>query len=175
MLKNRSSSFGLVDSLLGLIGFFVMIGLCFFVVHKIDPSTSKSTAYNQTSTSASSSVASYAILSPATVPSKAPECKQTIALQADGNSGPVTCANGDLNVDEWDALATLEPTVLTLGYGASSAQVQAALCADVKSSQSDANTNNASVIEGTIYQIASLYYGWNFSTNPSSVLSQAGC
>lgn len=117
----------------------------------------------------------YAVLSPATVPSKTPECNQPISFAANGNSGPVQCANGDLNVLEWNALSALEPTVLTLGYSATPSQIQAALCSDANASNADANTRNSNVIEGTVYQIAALYYGWNFSPSPSVILTDGGC
>ncbi|HEX7368563.1 MAG TPA: hypothetical protein VF261_02810 [Candidatus Saccharimonadales bacterium] len=110
----------------------------------------------------------YATLAPATVPSKTPECSHKLTFSSNGNSGPVTCANGDLNTAEWTSLAALEPTVLTLGYTATAVQVQAALCADVR-----ANVSNAT--EGTAYQIASLYYGWQFAANPGTVLTNGTC
>jgi hypothetical protein len=172
--KNKNG-FSLVDLFFILLGFLIMGSVGLLVFHSLHH-TSKNASTTQTSSSGSSSTsnASYTVLSPATVPSKTAECNQQITFSSNGNSGPVQCSNGDLNVLEWNALATLEPTVLTLGYGATSIQVQTALCNDVKSSQSDANTNNADIIEGTVYQIAKLYYDWNFSPDPSTVLS-GGC
>ncbi|HUD81266.1 MAG TPA: hypothetical protein VMR08_01390 [Patescibacteria group bacterium] len=123
----------------------------------------------------SSNTPSYAVLSPATVPSKTPECSQKLTYSGNGDSEPVQCANSDLNVTEWNALAALEPTVMTLGYDASSAQVQSALCTDARDSSSDANTNFSNIIEQTTYQIAALYYGWNFSSDPSVVLTNGTC
>ena len=117
----------------------------------------------------------YAVLSPATVPSKTPECSQPITFASNGNSGPVQCANGDLNILEWNALSAIEPSVLTLGYTPSVSQLQKALCSDANASSSDANTRNSNAIEGTVYQIAALYYGWNFSPNPSVVLANGTC
>jgi hypothetical protein len=178
MRLTKSSSdkaFDPVDIALVLAGFLVIALIGYFVVSKISGSA-KNTALNKVSASASTtSSPSYTVLSPATVPSKAAECTEPITLASNGNSGPVRCSNGDLNATEWNTLATLEPSVLSLGYSATASQVQTALCNDVKVTQSDANTNNASAIEGTVYQIASLYYGWSFSPDPSTVLSQGSC
>jgi len=63
---------------------------------------------------------------------------------------------------------------MSLGYGATVAQIQPALCADANASDSDANTKNGSIVEATVYQISALYYGWNFSTNPAAILN-GGC
>lgn len=117
----------------------------------------------------------YAILPPATVPSKQAECAQTITLNSNGTSGPLQCADGSLNVTEWNALSTVEPKVMTLGYGASQAQVAAAMCTDVKNTRSDATTNNASLIEANAYKLSKLYYGWHFSASPLAILSSGTC
>jgi hypothetical protein len=117
----------------------------------------------------------YAILGPATVPSKVPECSHAISFQSNGNSGPIQCANGDLNTIEWKALAALEPSVMSLGYSPSISQLQTDLCNDANASNSDANTKNSYVTEATIYQISALYYGWHFSSNPATILTNGGC
>lgn len=117
----------------------------------------------------------YAILSPATVPSKIAECSQPLTYASNGNPEPLSCAGGGLNILEWQALAALEPKVMTLGYGASASQVQSAVCTDATDSNSDANTNYSNVIEETTYQISALYYGWNFPSNPAAVLSNGSC
>jgi len=123
---------------------------------------------NSTKQRTTSATNLYAVLVPATVASKSAECTQTISYASNGVPGPVQCSNGDLNATDWAALAALEPQVLTLGYGASSSQVQSALCSDVQS-------NISNPIEETIYQIAVLYYGWNFSSDPSVVISNGTC
>ncbi|MHB1865291.1 MAG: hypothetical protein ACYCPS_04000 [Candidatus Saccharimonadales bacterium] len=121
------------------------------------------------STSQTNKTASpYATLPPATVPSKTAECSQQVIYASNGVPGPVQCANGNLNADDWQALAALEPKVLTLGYGVSIQQVQSTLCSDVK-----ANISNP--IEQTVYQIASLYYGWNFNPSPALILNSSNC
>jgi hypothetical protein len=128
------------------------------------PSESNNSA---TGTDATTNTA-YAVLSPATVPSKTAECTEAISFSSNGDSGPITCSDGNLNVTEWNGLAALEPTVMTLGYGATSAQIQSALCADVR-----ANISNP--IEVTTYQIAALYYGWDFNPSPTSVITNGTC
>lgn len=153
---------------LGLVGYFVLHDL---------HATAKPVAYTPTTAKPAVTAAptsSYAVLPPATVPSKTAECSQPITFASNGTSGPVQCANGDLNATEWNALSALEPGVMSLGYSPTAAQVQTALCSDANASNSDANTKNSSLVEATVYQISALYYGWAFSPSPTSVLS-GGC
>jgi hypothetical protein len=158
-----------------MVGFITMALVSFMIFHHLHQNQNGTGSANTTSTAAGLSTNPYATLSPATVESKKAECSQAVTFASDGNSTPITCSNGDLNVTEWNALATLEPTVLSLGYNATVAQVQTALCNDVNLTRSDANTDNATVIEATVYQIAALYYGWNFTTNPTTVLGTSNC
>ena len=127
--------------------------------------TSSSSAISPSTTTSSQS---YTTLSPASVPPKVAECSQAVSYASNGVPGPIQCANGDLNTADWKALAALEPKVLSLGYRASIATVQATLCSDVK-----ANISNP--IELTAYQIATIYYGWSFSSNPSVVITNGSC
>jgi hypothetical protein len=179
MEKSLKNNKGLVfyQALLGFL-IALALGILFLFVLTRHPKTinnSNASSQNTTSSASTSSTDLYATLSPATVPSKVPECNQQITFESTGNPAPITCANGYLNTQAWSALATLEPSVLTLGYNATSSQVQSALCADYEAGKSDANTNDFNVIEGSAYQIATLYYGWNFSTNPAKVLSNGIC
>ena len=156
----RKSGHALLQISVAAVILVILLLAIHFVTHSGSPSNKPSLSASSTTTPTSSAPATnatspYATLSPATVASKAAECNQT-------------CPNGDLNVDEWNVLAALEPSVFVLGYGASAAQVQAALCADV-----GANVSNP--IEATVYQIAALYYGWNFTSNPSVVLTNGTC
>jgi hypothetical protein len=154
----------------------LVIGVAgYFVFHEVHASSSTVSGSPKAAQASNTSTNSYAVLSPATVPSKVPECATPVSFQADGNSGPVQCPNGDLNATEWNALAALEPTVMSLGYSPTAAQVQAALCSDANASNSDANTKNSFIVEATVYQISALYYGWNFPSNPSAVLSSGSC
>ena len=158
-----------------LVALLVLIALAFtihFVTHRgsHNNTTVPSGAASPTTTApaASNTANPYAILSPATVPSKTAECSQQLTFTSNGDPNPVTCANGDLNILEWNALAALEPSVFKLGYNATAAQVQSALCADVS-----ANVSNPSELSS--YQIASLYYGWSFTSNPGVVLTNGTC
>jgi hypothetical protein len=125
-------------------------------------SSASSTVKSSTTTSTTTQTPnSYAILSPATVASKTAECSQAITRAADGSSSPIKCTSGDLNVTEWnDIKSSYVPSVMSLGYSATSPQVQAAACSDLKS------TKTTNVVEENAYQISALYYGWNFSADP---------
>ena len=143
-----------------------MVGGLLLYKHEYKASTTQSQPLSTQATPVVNSA--YAVLSPATVPSKTVECAQSITYAGNGVPGPVQCSNGGLNSTDWNALAALEPSSLKLGYNANPSQVQTALCNDVS-----ANISNP--IELTVYQIASLYYGWSFSTNPSVVLTNGTC
>lgn len=170
-MQKQSNGFAMIESLIvACVVVVCVLGLHLILTHHHTdnhPANSTATNTQQTSVGTSGS-SSYAVLSPATVPSKVAECDQNITFTSNGNSSPIQCANGDLNVTEWNALSALEPKVMTLGYKATAAQVQAALCSDV-----DANVSNP--IELTVYHITSLYYGWHFSTNPSVVITNGTC
>jgi hypothetical protein len=179
-MKHRSplsaAGFAGFAAVFAILVLFVVALAGYFVFHELHatPSTVSGPA-KSTAPAPSTNTNAYAVLSPATVPSKVPECSTPVTFQTNGNSGPVQCANGDLNATEWNALSALEPTVMSLGYSATAAQVQAALCSDANASNSDANTKNSFIVEGTVYQISALYYGWNFPSNPSAVLSNGSC
>jgi len=165
--KLNNKGFGAVEIVLVLV---VIAGLClsgYFLIngnHKTNNLTTSSAANTPTNQGSNA----YGVLSPATVPSKTAECTQQISFSGNGNSGPITCNTGGLNVTEWNSLAALEPKVMTLGYTATTAQIQSALCADV-------HENISNAIEETNYQIAALYYGWNFSSNPNAVITNGTC
>ncbi len=162
-LKGNNSSFLIVAFFVTIIG----IGIFIFSVNSLKPIKNKSNP-NQPLVVSSSSSNLYETLSPASVPSRTIECKQAITYSTSGVPGPYQCPNGALNITDWKALAALEPSVLNLGYSPSSNQVQNALCNDVK-----ANISNP--IEETVYSIASLYYGWHFSSNPESIILNGTC
>ena len=167
---NRSLSFS--DKVLWVIVIIVIFLIVIFLVRNASQKPNDSITATQTSSSQASNQStasnSFAVLSPATVPSKTAECSQAVTFAGNGSSSPITCANGDLNATEWNSLSSLEPKVMTLGYGASAAQVQSTLCSDVAN-------NISNIIEQENYQISSLYYGWNFSSNPSAVLTNGTC
>lgn len=116
----------------------------------------------------------YAILKPATVPSKIAECSQPLTYQSNGNPSPVQCADGGLNILAWNALAALEPKVMGLGYTPSITQVKTDICIDGNAANQDSTTAISAPLEITAYQLAFLYYGWSFNINPGSLLTN-GC
>lgn len=173
--STNSSRLAIIDALFIFVGACVIIIASLWVFHSSKAKPTSSATSSTSATGSSSTSNPYAVLSPATVPSKTAECNQAISFSSNGDSGPVQCSNGDLNATEWNSLSALEPTVMTLGYSATIPQIQSALCSDANASDSDANTKNSNVIEQTVYQISALYYGWNFSSNPTSILTDGGC
>jgi hypothetical protein len=169
-----TAGFASLEAVFGVLVVIALVLTGYFILHDSSKTATPVTAPNKAVTTPSTSTNAYAVLSPATVPSKVAECSTPITFASNGNSGPITCANGGLNITEWNALAALEATVMSLGYGATVTQIQPALCADANASDSDANTKNGSIVEATVYQISALYYGWNFSTNPAAILN-GGC
>lgn len=97
------------------------------------------------------------ILSPATVVPVVNECHEALTKTADGNSIPLSCPTGDLNVLAWNFYAPLATTVMALGRGVSASQVSRAMCADLKVNHATKNEE----VNGAL--MASDYYGWNLS------------
>jgi hypothetical protein len=95
---------------------------------------------------------SFRILSPATVPPVHRECAGGLALDEDGNVGPLVC-HGGVNVGAWEAFARIGIPVLALGRDPTELQVLKAICA------SGAYT---SPMNDSAYQLAEEYYGWKF-------------
>jgi len=168
-----SGGFVIYEAIFALLVVVIVIAAGFFILHDTNSSTSSKTS--STKDVKQTTPSPYATLSPATVPSKVTECTTPISFQSDGNSGPIQCANGDLNVTEWNALSALEPSVMSLGYSPTASQVQSDLCSDANASDSDANTKNSYAVEQTIYQISALYYGWTFPSSIDSMLSSGSC
>jgi hypothetical protein len=167
-LQNKTSGFTIFEVIIIIVAIIALLFTVHFVTHRHATTSTSTSSTNSTTSSTTSTTNQYAVLSPATVPSKVPECSQTLTFSSTGDPGPITCANNDINILAWQALAALEPKVMTLGYSAASSQVQTTLCADVS-----ANVSNT--IEETSYQISYLYYGWNFTADPSVVLANDTC
>jgi hypothetical protein len=108
-----------------------------------------------------------AVLPPASVGPAVDECSAQLSIGADGNAGPLTCANGKLNVLAWDYFAKDNPLVMSLGPDATPDQVLEAMCADL-------HTGSTDVIELSVYRLSALYYGWRFGIDPASEFP-AGC
>lgn len=146
--------------------FVVAAGVGAYVVLS---STAKPVAVNNAGSASAAS--NYTILHPATVPPKISECSQTLTYASNGNPSPVTCNDGGLNVLAWNAISAQEPKVMTLGYGATQAQVQSAMCADASAANLDSSVSISEPLEITAYRLSALYYGWNFQVNPQTLLS----
>ncbi len=117
----------------------------------------------------------YAVLIPATVPPKIPECSEPLSYSSNGDPSPIQCSNGAINVNDWKAMAALEPTVMKLGYTPTGAQVVAAICLDGNAANQDSTPTISAPLETNAYAIASLYYGWTFGLNPVAILEHGGC
>lgn len=108
------------------------------------------------------------ILAPANVPPRVALCSQQLTIGADGDAGPISCANGDLNALAWQYLAKINLNVMALGTDALPDQVLRAMCSDFSSTSSRP-------IEITAYDISALYYGWNFGVSPSQEFQSGTC
>jgi hypothetical protein len=97
-----------------------------------------------------------AALPPAVVPPVpgVSECSVTLQVGADGNAGPLSCPDGGINVLAWNYFAKNHPLVLALTPDASVQQVEAAMCADVRTSTIPIETSTG--------ELAFRYYGWTF-------------
>lgn len=169
MFYMANNGYTITEAVVAIVVAAILLFIGYLVLN--NPSHSSSTtslSKNITSQSQYPRTTNNKVLSPATVPSRVPECSQPISYSSIGVPEPYQCSNGYLNATEWQALAALEPSVLALGYNATANQVQSALCSDVK-----ANISNH--IEEIVYQIASLYYGWHFNTNPEVVILNGTC
>lgn len=153
--------------------FFAIISAGYLIYLQI----SSSNPVTASTRSASSNVknTTNSILKPATVPPKIAECSQTLSYDSNGNPSPIQCANGDLNVLAWNAMAALEPKVMALGYQPGAQQVQKAICIDGNAANQDSTPSISAPLETTAYKLAAIYYGWNYSLNPQSLLTRGGC
>jgi hypothetical protein len=173
--RDSNAGFTLVKTVILLVVLVALGFLSHFVSHSIFKPSENSAMTNVVSGAATSPSASYAVLTPATVPSKTPECSQQLTYASNGSPSPVSCSNGYLNMLAWNALSALELKVMTLGYSATPSQVQSALCVDANAADADSKASASNAIEESAYQISAIYYGWSFATNPSVVLSNGVC
>jgi hypothetical protein len=123
----------------------------------VAPTTISTSTSITTSTALSSNPAD--VLAPATVASRVGVCSQQLQFGADGNVGPVLCADGRVNGLAWLSLASSAPRVLGAGPLASPDSVSAAMCADQQ--------NSTLPITQSAYEIAKAYYGWQFGVDPT--------
>lgn len=174
-LQKNEIGFSVVEAIT-LVVIVVLIGMVGWLAYKYEHQTTTATTTTTSSTKSKSitnTASSYAVLPPATVPSKLAECSQQLTISQDGNAIPVTCSNGDLNILEWNYLKGVSssrmPLIMTLGYNATNSQVQTATCSDL------ASGDTSYPIEGSTYQISALYYGWNFSDPLAAEVQNGNC
>jgi hypothetical protein len=123
------------------------------------------------STLTTSSASGFAVLAPATVPPKVSECTQQLTYGNDGTAGPISCADGGVNVLAWNYYARVHSPVMGLGQDATPGQVLQTMCTDV-----DANPSNLSIpIEIDSYDLAAAYYGWSFGVDLPQMLLHEDC
>jgi Tfp pilus assembly protein PilV len=98
-LGSSDSGFAFLEALIALVAFVAVLLIGFYVFH-IDHHTASAntTGSSKATTTKKSTTNLYAILSPATVPPKVPECSQSLTYTGNGNSGPIQCADGALNI-----------------------------------------------------------------------------
>ncbi len=166
---------GSASTLFSIIAFssIVVLAIGYFIFLQFQSSALPVTS-PKTSTSTTTTTTSFAILNPATLPPKIPECNSPLSYATNGNPSPIQCADGSLNIQAWNALAATEPTVMKLGYNPTKSQVETAICADANAANEDQSAAVTAPIETTAYKIASLYYGWHFSINAMAMIN-AGC
>ena len=95
------------------------------------------------------------ILPPATIPPVGLKCSHPITRSEDGNAVPTNCADGRINVEAWKFYAPLGRHVMSLGQGATLAQIKQAMCAD----ESDEHASFPEIEFAT--ELAREYYGWS--------------
>lgn len=97
------------------------------------------------------------MLAPATVLPVVKECSEQLTHWLDGNVAPLICNSGGLNVLAWRFYAPLATAVMSLGRGATYAQVVNAMCVD-------RSVNHATLPEAkNAATLAAAYYGWSTS------------
>lgn len=140
-------------------------------------SSAKPTTKEQLTTSLKASAkqvnsnnSNYPTLSPATLPSKVGTCSAPLSYSYNGNPSPVTCGNNLININDWNAIAALEPKVLTLGYQPSLTEVENTICLDANISNTYSDVTINAPLEANAVQLASLYYGWNYTLNVANIL-----
>src|ERR1700694_5962840 len=88
-------------------------------------------------------------------------CSYKLLATADGNVIPTFCRAGAINALAWRWYVPVSPNVMSLGPGATSQAVTAAMCGDGK------NYHATLVEEQYAYELSATYYGWKFATEPS--------
>ncbi|MGH7758695.1 MAG: hypothetical protein ACREN7_05245 [Candidatus Dormibacteria bacterium] len=94
------------------------------------------------------------------------ECWLPGQYAADGDSVPVRCSNGDINVWAWTD--TFPGTLAKLGENATPGQVRAALCQSIRSGEETDTLESG-------YQFVQTYYGWQVGVDPEALVATNSC
>jgi hypothetical protein len=92
----------------------------------------------------------WAVLAGAKNPPVRSECAAPLRLDADGNAGPLTCGNDQVNVEAWDYFALNHFPVMSLPRGSSECRVVGTITKDYVSVP----------INDSAFQLANVYNGW---------------
>jgi hypothetical protein len=106
------------------------------------------------------------VLAPATDPPVAKLCSTPITTTSDGQATPLFCHDGAVNVLAWAYYGAVGVSIMSLGLNPSSGQPQAAMCDDM------AHNGAKPSQEANAYRLASAYYGWSFTFDPTKVACQ---
>ncbi len=107
----------------------------------------------------SSAAVALQTLAPASEPPVETVCSETVDVAPNGDISPLFCSDGGINVLAWQAYAKRNPSVMSLGRGATSSDVLAAMCDDLVSSV-HASVNDEINSEA----LAARYNGWSFTS-----------
>jgi hypothetical protein len=97
-------------------------------------------------------------LLPAAVPPKVDLCAKQLKVAVDGTVAPLKCSASTLNSQAWQYFANGNLLVLSAGPDATPGRVRQAICSDLQG-----NSSTTIPKETQAYQLATLYYGWDFA------------
>jgi hypothetical protein len=98
-----------------------------------------------------------------------PEACQRITYAVDGSAGPVVCPDGHPNAYMMPPLGSEAPHMMSLGEFATTGDVSAAACADLR------HAHSTLPIEESAYQFMKALNGWSFAIDPASVATLSLC
>ena len=115
--------------------------------------------------------ASLQILSPARAPPKHGECSLPLTHTGDGNVLPLLCRDSGVNVFAWRFYARGGSYLLALGGHATYRKVERYFCSLLMPNRSGLTYPEV----GSIYTLASSYYGWTFNPPPLATANPTVC
>ena len=90
-------------------------------------------------------------------------CSVAITTTADGNSTPLLCQSGAVNVQAWGYYASVSASILSLGLNPTEGQAQSAICDDEKHHRA------TKAEEASGFKLAATYYAWTFTIDVSTL------